>query len=334
MSEQPLGKTYPAIDSHVDLLFDLIRHHPDKQLKDLPDAWVSLPKLVEGGVRVIVSAFYCKDAYNGPQAEDNLRYLLEYSERYLGGLPPIRSAAELASCYQGSGEPGALLLLENADPLVELPPKILKQRGFLAVGLTHFGANRIADGNAVPNPAGLTPTGRNLVRELDHLGFAIDTAHLPDPGFWEVVDLFSGPLLSSHTGFRAFFDAPRNLSDKQIRAILSRGGVMGIAACPSILSEHERADISLVFRQIDWFVQKYGPQGIGIGSDFGGYSTICKRFEDHTRFPRLAELLVKSGYPDKDVEGVLGGNWFRFFSSLLNKSSGIMKQLDMAEAAL
>jgi membrane dipeptidase len=321
MSEQPHSKAYPAIDSHVDLLFDLIRHHPDTQLKELPDAWVSLPKLVEGGVRVIVSVFYCKDAYNGPQAADNLRYLLEYSERYLGGLAPIQSAAELAACYHGSGEPGALLLLENADPLVELPPQVLKQMGFLAVGLTHFGTNRITDGNAVPNPAGLTPAGRKLTRELDHLGFAIDTAHLPDPGFWEVVDLFSGPLFSSHTGLRAFFDAPRNLSDRQIRAILSRRGVIGIAACPSILSEHERADISLVFRQIDWFVQKYGPQGVGIGSDFGGYSTICKRFEDHTRFPRLAELLVKAGYPDKDVAGIMGGNWFRFFSSLLSRST-------------
>lgn len=316
MSEKPPGNTYPAIDSHVDILFDLIRHHPDKQLKELPHAWVSLPKLAEGGVRVIVSAFYCKDAYNGPRAADNLRYLFEYGERYLGGLSPIQSAAELAACYHGSGEPGALLLLENADPLVELPPQDLKQKGFLAVGLTHFGTNRIADGNAVPNPSGFTPAGRKLVRELDHLGFAIDTAHLSDPGFWELIDLFSGPLFSSHTGLRAFFDAPRNLSDKQIRVILSRGGVMGIAACPGILSEYERADLSLVFRQIDYFVQKYGPLGIGIGSDFGGYSTICKRFEDHTRFPRLAELLVKSGYPDKDVAGIMGENWFRFFSAL------------------
>jgi membrane dipeptidase len=213
-----------------------------------------------------------------------------------------------------------LFLLENADPLLELPPEFLKQKGFLAIGLTHFGRNRIADGNSVPNPSGLTPAGRKLIRELDQLGFAIDTAHLPDPGFWEVIDLFTGPLLSSHTGFRAFFDSPRNLSDKQIRAILCRGGVMGIAACPGILSEYERADITLIFRQIDWFVQKYGPQGIGIGSDFGGYSTICRKFEDHTRFPKLAELLVKAGYSDKDVAGVMGGNWFRFFLTLLTRS--------------
>jgi len=328
MNEQPLSNIYPAIDSHVDLLFELIRHHPDAQLKDLPDAWVSLPKLIEGGVRVIVSAFYCKDKYNGPQAADNLRDLLAYSERNLEGLSVFQSAAELAACYHGSGEPGVLFLLENADPLLELPPEFLKQKGFLAIGLTHFGRNRIADGNSVPSPSGLTPAGRELIKELDQLGFAIDTAHLPDPGFWEVIDLFTGPLLSSHTGFRDFFDSPRNLSDEQIRAILSRGGVMGIAACPGILSEYERADISLIFRQIDWFVQKYGPQGIGIGSDFGGYSTICRKFEDHTRFPKLAELLVKAGYSDQDVAGVMGGNWFRFFLALLTRSKPEVCQQD------
>lgn len=320
MGQKPQSHIYPAIDSHVDLLYDLLRRHPDKLLEEIPDAWISLPKLAEGNVRVIVSAFFCKDDYNGPQAADNLRCLIEYGERCLNGLTAIHSAEALEACFHGAGGPGALFLLENADPLVEFTPLALKRKGFRAVGLTHFGSNRICDGNAVPEPAGLTPVGQELVRELDRLGFAIDTAHLPDPGFWDVVDLFSGPLLSTHTGLRAFFDTPRNLSDEQIKTILSRSGVIGIAACPGILSENERANISLLFRHIDWFVQKYGPEGVGIGSDFGGYSTTCTRFEDHTRFPRLAELFENAGYPETAVAGIMGGNWFRFFSGLLAAS--------------
>ncbi|HEX2770691.1 MAG TPA: membrane dipeptidase [Geobacteraceae bacterium] len=313
---------YPAIDSHVDLLYDLIRRHPEIPLQELPDAWVSLPKLAEGGVRVIVSVFYCMDSYNGPlKAADNLRYLLEYAERNLQGLKTILTAEALAESYQGSEKPGGVRLLENADALLEFPPEDLKRMGFRVVGLTHFGSNRLCDGNAVPHPTGLTPAGRNLVRELERLGFAIDTAHLHDPGFRDVVDQFSGPLLSSHTGLRAFHDTPRNLSDEQVRTILSRGGVVGIAACPGILSAKGKADISQVFRQIDWLVQRYGPEGVGIGTDFGGYSTTCDRFEDHSLFPRLAELFEEAGYPVESIEGIMGGNWFRFFSSLLAGSS-------------
>src|SRR5512137_795718 len=107
---------YATIDSHVDLLYDLIRHHPETSLPDIPDAWVSLPKLAEGRVRVIVSAVYCQDACNGPStAANNLRFLLEYAGRYLEKLEIIHNAEDLEACYCGSGDPGALLLLENAD---------------------------------------------------------------------------------------------------------------------------------------------------------------------------------------------------------------------------
>ncbi len=218
------------------------------------------------------------------------------------------------------GGPGALLLLENADPLLEFPPQELKQTGFRAVGLTHVGTNRIADGNTIEEPEGLTAAGRELVRELDRLGFAVDTAHLSDPAFAEVAGTFSGPLFSSHTGLRAFNDFPRNLDDGQVRTILSRGGVVGIAACPSLLSEDVRADISHLFRHIDWFVQKYGAEGVGIGSDLGGCDTLCRGFEDHSCFPRLAELLGGAGYPDTVIAGIMGGNWYRFFSGLLSPS--------------
>jgi membrane dipeptidase len=309
---------YAVIDSHVDLLYDLIRRHPEIHLPDLPEAWVSIPKLHGGGVRVIVSAFYCPDTFNGPgKAADYLRYLLDYSDKYLEGLTSIRTPDELDVCYRGKGAPGALLLLENADALLEIPPEDLKQRGFRVVGLTHVGKNRLGDGNKVENPEGLTPAGRELVRELDRLGLAIDTAHLSEPAFREVAELFTGPLISTHTGLRKFFDTPRNLSEEQVETILSRGGVIGIAAAPEILSVDRRADITSVFRQLDWLVRRHGPDCVGIGSDFGGYDAVCEQIEDHSRLPRLAEMMRHAGYPDEAVEGIMGGNWFRFFSRLL-----------------
>jgi membrane dipeptidase len=313
---------YPAIDSHVDLIYDLLRHHPDMPLRDIPDGWVTIPRLMEGEVRLFVSVYYCPDAHNGPvKSADYLRYLLEYGEKNLHGFKTIRTAEELSACYHGPGTPGTLLLLENADSLLEYPPQALKKKGFYAVGLTHVGRNRIADGNTIEEPQGLTMAGRRLVQELDRLGFAIDTAHLSEPAFQEMTDIFSGPTFSSHTGFREFNDIPRNLSDDQIRTILSRDGVMGMAAAPGMISDDVRVGIGHVFRQIDWFVQRYGPWGIAIGSDIGGYDGTCEGFNDHSDFPRLAELLTDAGYPDEAIAGIMGVNWFRFFSHLLKGSS-------------
>ncbi len=332
MSTHSRDHLFPAIDGHVDLLYDLIRHHPETPLRELPDAWVSLPKLAAGAVRVIVSVFYCPDACNGPfKAADYLRNLLARAGRQLQGVETILTAEALEYCYHGAGGPGALLLLENADPLLEFPPQELKQSGFRAVGLTHVGRNRIGDGNTIEEPAGLTSAGRDLVRELDSLGFAVDTAHLSDPAFREVAGIFSGPLFSSHTGLRAFNDFPRNLDDGQVRTIRSRGGVVGIAACPSLLSEEVTADISDLFRQIDWFVQKYGAEGVGVGSDLGGCDSVCRGFEDHACFPRLAELLGGAGYPETAVARIMGGNWYRFFSGLLADSADSASSMTVAQ---
>lgn len=322
MPDETQNLTWPAIDSHVDLLYDLLRHHPDRHLGEIPDAWVNIQRLAEGCVRVIVTVFYCPDAHNGPQkSADYLRYLFNYAEKHLSGFETVRSAEELDSVYHGSGAPGALLLLENADPLLEYPPEALKKKGFHAVGLTHVGRNRIACGNAVDEPEGLTPAGGKLVVELERLGFAIDTAHLSEPAFADVAELFCGPLFSSHTGFREFNDCPRNLSGEQIRTILARNGVVGIAAAPSMISDDIKVGIGHVFRQIDWFVQKYGADSIAIGSDMGGYDGICHGFNDHRDFPCLAELLAGAGYPEAAIRGIMGGNWFRFFSGLLGGTS-------------
>jgi microsomal dipeptidase-like Zn-dependent dipeptidase len=66
-------------------------------------------------------------------------------------------------------------------------------------------------------------------------------------------------------------------------------------------------------------VQKYGPSGVGIGSDFGGYDTVCEGFEDHSRLPALAAMLVEAGYPDTAIQGIMGDNWYRFFFKLLER---------------
>jgi membrane dipeptidase len=308
------------MDSHVDLIYDLLRHHPDRVLKEVPDdAWVTFPKMMEGGIRAFVSVYYTPDSYNGPgRSADYLRYLMGYAEKYLPDLNYVRSAGDLTAAFQGSGPPGALLLLENADPLLEYPPEALKRLGFHAVGLTHVGRNRIACGNAVEEPEGLTSAGRELVAELHRLGFAIDTAHLSEPSFREVADLFPGPLFSSHTGFREFNDFPRNLSHEQIQTIISRQGVVGMAAAPGMISDDPKVGINHIFRQIDWFVQQYGIDAIAIGSDMGGYDGTCHGFNDHRDFPRLSEMMSKAGYPDEAVSAIMGGNWFRFFSRLLS----------------
>jgi membrane dipeptidase len=313
-----MATAYPVIDGHVDLVYALQKSAAETPFAELARGPITAQTLARGGVRVLVGALYCADVHNGPAtAAAHLRQLMDFADRQLTGLVPLRTAAQLDACCRGESAPGVLPLLENGDALLDLDLEQLAAWGLRVVGLTHAGANRLADGNAVAAPGGLRPPGRDLVAELARQGWAIDVAHLAAPGFWELLELFPGPLLCSHTGLRRFCDRPRNLDDGQLAALLEREGVLGLAFAPEMLVAAGAADREEVFRQLDWLVQRFGDRGVALGSDLGGFDGTCVGLEDHGRLGRLARRLAQAGYPEASIGRIMGGNWRRFYGRLL-----------------
>jgi len=309
-------RRYPVFDGHVDLLHSLKKESFGVPFHDLRKGSVTGETLEKGGVRTFLSALYIPDSSNGPDLSVRyLRNLLNYSKTYVEtSLKWFDSTAALKEISSDVTTRSFLFLLENADPLVEFGVPSLVEQGVAAVGLTHNGRNRIADGCRVPSPTGLTDVGRKIVLQLDRAGIAVDVAHLSHPAFDEVLDLIESPPIASHTGLRAFHDSPRNLTDEQVERIIERGGVVGLCAAPEMLVSTGGGTIDDLFWEIDYLVQKFGPSGIGIGSDFGGFSGSLLGMEDHTCFPVLASLMENNGYPPETVAGIVGENWRRFFT--------------------
>ncbi len=311
----------PIIDGHVDLLYEMSRFHPDISFNEISEGPVTLEKLKTGNIRVIVTAFYCPDEYNGPgRSVKYLENLFKISDKYLTGLYKIKTGKELELCMKE--EAGTIFLLENSDALLEMGIERLHEKGLKVAGLTHAGKNRIGDGNGVKYPDGLTKEGKKLVKFLDINGFAVDLAHLSDPCFREVIDLFKGPMISSHTGVRYFCNNPRNLSAEQIEIILQRNGIIGITINPEMLSEDNTAGIQDVFKHIDFIAQKYGADGIALGSDLCGFDSVNNGLEDISKLKNLAELFYKrGGYPLDAIEKIMGKNWYDFYFSLFETDS-------------
>jgi membrane dipeptidase len=306
-----LPSLWPVFDGHVDLVYALQR----QASPGLAHTVFAPQRLAAGGVRVLTSALYCADTCNGPSAAAHLETLLAAEEQLLDSLPLIRSREDLTRSWSGDGPPGRLRLLENADALLEFGVAAACAAGVIAVGLTHAGRNRLADGNAVTAPGGLTAAGGRLLAELTAAGRVIDVAHLASPGFWDVMRADPGLLVSSHTGLRRFCNRPRNLDDDQLAALLGRGGMVGLAFAPELLAG--AADLERVFCQLDWLVQRYGAEGVGLGSDFGGFDGVCRGLEDHARLPALVARLQQAGYPAAAIAGIMGENWRRYYAALL-----------------
>ena len=308
-----------VIDGHVDLVYEIGRKEEDRSFSSLESGHVTREKLMKGCVKTIVVALFSPDEFNGREkASSYFSGLIRICDEKLEGLKKIRSPEELSDVMDSEEETGVLFLVENADALIEYDLDELEKRKIKVVGLTHVGENRLACGNNVFHPGGLTGRGRELVEMLDEKGFAIDVAHLSDPSFKELLDTFTGPIISSHTGFRFFCSLPRNLDMFHLKAIFERGGVVGITVNPEMLTGEREAHIEDVFRHVDWVAEKFGPEYVAIGSDFCGFSGVCRELEDISMLVNLEEIMDKHGYPGDAIGQIMWKNWYDFYVSLLS----------------
>ena len=101
--------------------------------------------------------------------------------------------------------------------------------GIRAMTLTHFKNNNWAD-SSTDKPAhnGLTPFGKDVVREMNRLGMMVDVSHVSDKTFYDALAVSTKPVIVSHSSSRAISDIPRNVTDDMLRALAKNGGVIGI----------------------------------------------------------------------------------------------------------
>lgn len=309
-----------VVDGHVDLPYYLMRDPKGRPFGDLDQGPFTLEKARNAGVRVFCAALYCEDRFNGEGSLKHFEALYEFTHKRIEPTAVIRSGKDLDAVLENPETLGTILLVENADFLADDAgyAEELRFRGIRIAGLTHAGRNRLADGNAVRFSEGLSPEGKAAVRALRDNGLLIDVAHLHPNCFHQLLRMDEGPLISSHTGIRALFNTPRNLDLEQIGEIFQRGGMIGITLNPEMLSPDGKAGIEDVFAHMDTVVQKFGPGGVGIGSDFCGFDTPAEGLEDVSTLSALGNHLLSHGYEKEAVEGIMGLNWIALFRGFLD----------------
>ena len=222
---------------------------------------------------------------------------------------------------------GFILSMECADPILDVAQlDEWYAHGLRAVGLTHYGANRYGGGTR--SEVGLTLDAVPLLKAMERLGIALDLTHLSDRAFRQVATHFNGRVLASHQNCRVLCDWSRQFTDEQVKFTVERGGVIGIAFDAIMLqtgwvrgSAAPTVTIEAAVDHIDHICQLAGhARCVGIGSDLdGGYGTEQTPADLDTiaDLRKLPELLERRGYRAADIQGILTGNWLRFFAEVL-----------------
>ena len=253
--------------------------------------------------------------------------------RMLRDLPALEAHVAEWNNAGGSATPlGYILAMEGADPILEPDQvELWWERGLRVVEPVHYGVSYYAHGTGVPG--GLTNKGRELLAAMEAVGMILDITHLADESFWQALEVYHGPVLASHHNCRALVPGDRQLSDEQIRALVERGAVIG-AVCDSWMLHPNyvpgQADNSLVSMEhvidhIDHVCQLAGnARHSGIGSDLdGGFGTeqSPRELDTIADLQTVPDLLGKRGYKEADIEGIMHGNWLRFFQKAWAQAS-------------
>lgn len=188
--------------------------------------------------------------------------------------------------------------LENVDKLWSA--------GVRMMGPTHFFDNELGGSAHGVSHEGLTDFGKDVIKRMNELGMIIDVAHSSEAIIDDVLAMTTKPILTSHTGVKGTLNSKRNLSDKHIKAIAKTGGLIGVAFFPEAIGD---ASPKTIVNTMKYVKDLVGYEYVALGSDFDGSVTT---YFDCTGFPLLVDEMLKQGFTEQEIRGIMGENLKRF----------------------
>jgi len=315
--------------------------------------------------------------------ESALRMALEqldiaagFADRYPDVFGRATTADDVEAVF-GSGRIASLLGLEGGSMIASSLPilRTFFARGVRYMTLTHWRTTRWAD-SATDDPrhGGLTPFGREVVREMNRLGMLVDLSHVAPSTMAAALDVTEAPVVFSHSGAFEVNPHPRNVPDDILRRVPSNGGVVMAVflsqfvsdavrrhvqpgmdledqykrdhpeAAPSEAREVRRAwlaanppppaSIEQLADHVDHLVEVMGAEHVGIGSDFDGGELMPLGLEDVSGFPRLVAELLRRGYADDSVRAIAGGNILRVMRGAESVATRLQQERGPSEATI
>ena len=270
-------------DAHSDYLYYLVSHQKED---------VSKLSYEDGAIL----NYYFK----GSESYDHFLFVLEEIKKIKKQLPPFYC-----------------LGIEGLGPMKKMEDvSLLKQAGIRSVTLTWNDENKWATGTYQNKHHGLTRQGKLLLKKLEENEFYVDLSHANEKTFWQILSHFKGKIFASHSNCYALCPNERNLSDEQIFAIASRGGVIGVNAYAPFVGGNE--DIDALIRHLEHIRNLVGIQVPCFGFDFDDYlsttpSTIKGLFSKKD-IPHLIDGLRRHGWSQEDIDAVSYKNICRFLN--------------------
>src|SRR5271154_4868634 len=236
---QRIHRDMLLIDTHNDITSRTVEGYDIGQSKD--DGHTNVTSLKAGGVGAQFFAVYVSSSYvNGNRSAHRTLEMIDtvrhgIVERYPGDFALATTADDIERIHK-QGKIAALMGIEGGHAIED---NLGLLRDYFDLGirymtLTHTNTNSWADSSGdidkagVQHHNGLTPFGKQVVREMNRLGMIVDISHTSDKTFWDALDTSKAPIFASHSSVRSISEVPRNMTDEMITALGKKGGLVQI----------------------------------------------------------------------------------------------------------
>ena len=285
-------------DTHCDTLYKLAAH-PEQALD------VTMDRLRSGGVSLQTLAMYVG---NDPRPEA-VRLLAEGMLDQFSRLKQEGWTQAFDPREAKDGQVRVMLSIEGCELFENSIDAIAewRQRGVRMAAVTWNHLNALGPPAKINATDGLTPFGRQAVREMARLGIAPDTSHLNERGFYDILEMGIVPL-ASPSCCRALCGHVRNLTDDQLKALFGAGGYVGLNFYPWFLSDDGRCTLDTLADHLLHMLELGGEGMVGFGPDFDGIEAKVPGLEHPGHLPALFETLERRGITGGTLEGIAGRN--------------------------
>jgi membrane dipeptidase len=242
-----ITKSAILIDTHNDIPSFTV---DGADIGNSPKNQTDITRLRQGGVGAVFFSVYVDAKYvNGNHSANRALQMIDtvyhdIIDRYPNDFMLTLSAADIKKAHR-KHKIAALMGIEGGHA-IEDSPRLLRdyyKLGVRYMTLTHFNTNNWADSSGdIDDPAiqhhnGLTPFGKDVVREMNRLGMMVDISHVADKTFYDALETSQAPIIASHSACRAVTNVPRNMTDEMIVALAKKGGVIQINIYCSFISQ-------------------------------------------------------------------------------------------------
>jgi membrane dipeptidase len=349
-----------VIDGHNDLAWALREADlPDPASADIAApvefTHTDLPRLSRGGVGAQFWSVYVPAELQGETAVTTTLEQIDLVRQLVARNPDALELALSADDVQRIMAAGRIASLMGAEGGHSIASSIGTLRALYLLGvrymtLTHNLNVPWAD-SATDRPAagGLTPFGREVVREMQRLGMLVDLSHVAVTTMSDALDTAEAPVIFSHSSAFALCDHPRNVPDSILARLAGNGGVCMITFVPAFVSQRCRdwevglaaemerqgldyRDISSRKEVRDGYAAQHpkpratladvvahaqhvrevaGIDHIGLGGDYDGVDALPSGLEDVSSYPALISQLLDQGWSQEDCGKLTCGNLLR-----------------------